>query len=73
MSTTGNKNLPEPTFKEKLTVYLKGVKIEWGKITWPEKKQVAVETVIVLIVVMFFAILIYSYDKIFGFLSGLLT
>lgn len=73
MSNTGKKNLPEPTFKENIDSYFKGVKSEWGKITWPEKRQVIVETIIVLIVVLFFVILIYSYDKIFEFLLGLLN
>jgi len=72
MSTAGKKNLAEQSFKENITSYLKGVKAEWGKITWPEKRQVIVETVIVLAVVFFFVTLVYVYDKIFGFLLGLL-
>ena len=72
MSTAGKKNLAEQSFKENITSYLKGVKAEWGKITWPEKRQVIVETVIVLAVVFFFVTLVYVYDTIFGFLLGLL-
>ena len=72
MSTTGKKNLPEPSFKDDVVTYFKGVKAEWGKITWPERRQVIVETIVVLLVVLFFVVLVYSYDKIFGFLLGLL-
>ena len=73
MTTAGKKNLPQPSFKEGLSNYLKGVKVEWGKITWPERKQVIVETIVVLVVVFFFVTLVYCYDKIFEFLLGLLT
>jgi len=73
MSTAGKKNLTEPTFKENVSNYFKGVKIEWGKITWPEKRQVIVETVVVLAVVFFFVALVYSYDLLFGFVLKFLT
>ena len=72
MSTAGKKNLTQPTFKENVAEYLKGVKSEWYKITWPEKDQVIRETLVVLVVVLFFVGLVYFYDKIFGFLLGLL-
>lgn len=68
MTTAGKKNLAEPTFKENVSDYLKGVKAEWGKITWPERRQVIVETIVVLAVVFFFVTLVYCYDQIFGFL-----
>jgi len=73
MSSVTKKNSTEPTFKESVTNYFKGVKVEWGKITWPEQRQVVVETIVVLLVVFFFVSLIFIYDKIFGFLLGLLT
>jgi len=73
MSTAGKKNLAEPTLKDNLSSYLKGVKVEWGKITWPEKRQVILETIVVLVVVFFFVTLVYCYDMIFGFLLGLLN
>lgn len=72
MSTAGKKNLAEPTFMDNVSGYLKGVKAEWHKITWPERKQVITETIVVLVVVFFFTALVYAYDKIFGFLLGLL-
>ena len=72
MSTTGKKTLVEPTFKENVSNYLKGVKSEWSKITWPERRQVIVETIVVLIVVFFFVVLVSSYDWIFGHLLKIL-
>ncbi len=62
----------ELTVKENVTTYLKGVRAEWDKITWPEKKQVGVETIIVLVVVFFFTLLVYVYDVLFEFVFGLI-
>lgn len=53
------------TFKESLTNYLKGVKTEWGKITWPDKRQVIVETVQVMIIVTVFTVLLLLADILF--------
>ena len=50
---------------EKFITYFKGVKAEWGKITWPERKQVIVQTLIVLAVVIAFTIYTYGLDIIF--------
>ncbi|GEM_PF-868683 len=71
MSTAGKKSLPEPTLKESISTYLKGVKSEWGKITWPERRQVIVETIVVIVVVFFFTFVIYAYDKIFSFILNM--
>ncbi|MEI8390062.1 MAG: preprotein translocase subunit SecE [bacterium] len=72
MSTAGKKNLTEPGFKESVSNYFKGVKVEWGKITWPDRRQVIVETIVVLLVVFFFVALVSCYDWVFGFLLKLL-
>ncbi len=57
---------------EKFITYFKGVKSEWGKITWPERKQVIVQTVIVLVIVIAFTIYTYGLDILFkGILHGL--
>ena len=45
--------------------YFKGVRLEWGKITWPEWAQVKVETIFVLLIVIAFTIIILFYDWIF--------
>ena len=57
-------------FKEKMTTYFRGVKAEWSKVSWPTRKQVGVETVIVLIVVTFFTVVVFLMDKIFEGLLG---
>jgi len=59
-------------FKEKLITYFKGVKTEWSKVSWPTRKQVGVETVIVLVVVTFFTIVVYLMDIVFKGLLGLI-
>ena len=62
----------QQNFKEELITYFKGVKNEWSKVSWPTKKQVGVETVIVLIVVTFFTLVVYFMDIIFKALLGLI-
>ena len=57
-----DKNL---NFKNAIISYLLGVKMEWGKITWPEKQQVIVETFFVVAIVFVFTIFIFFADKIF--------
>ncbi|MCX4275353.1 MAG: preprotein translocase subunit SecE [Candidatus Gastranaerophilales bacterium] len=52
--------------------YFKGVKAEWGKVTWPEKHQIIVETGIVLFVVIAFTVIVYLMDIIFKGLLGLI-
>ena len=56
----------------KITEYFKGVKAEWGKITWPDRKQVIAQTVIVIVIVIAFTIFTFSADIIFkGILDAL--
>ncbi len=57
---------------EKIIQYFKGVKSEWGKITWPERKQVIAQTVVVLLIVFAFTSYTYCLDKVFeGIISFL--
>lgn len=57
---------------DKIVTYFKGVKSEWGKITWPERKQVIAQTVIVLVIVIAFTIYTYGLDILFqGILRAL--
>ena len=51
-------------FVEGLKTYLKGVKTEWGKITWPPKQQVVGETIQVIVITTIFTVLILSMDLI---------
>ena len=52
--------------KRNLITYFKGVRTEWGKITWPEKNQVVVETFLVIAIVFIFTVFIYVVDIIFN-------
>ncbi|MBQ3818817.1 preprotein translocase subunit SecE, partial [bacterium] len=36
------------TTTSSIKTYFKGVRSEWGKISWPEKRQVVVETMFVI-------------------------
>ena len=54
--------------KNNVTTYFKGVRTEWGKITWPEKHQVVVETFFVVAIVFVFTVFIYIVDTIFNWL-----
>jgi len=51
--------------KNAIISYFKGVRTEWGKITWPERHQVIVETFFVVAIVFVFTVFIYLIDKIF--------
>ncbi len=58
--------------ENKIITYFKGVKAEWGKITWPERRQVIVQTIIVLVIVIIFSIYVFVLDISFkGILSAL--
>ena len=52
--------------KQSIITYFRGVRTEWGKITWPEKNQVIVETVFVIAIVVLFTMFIYVVDVIFN-------
>jgi preprotein translocase subunit SecE len=51
-----------------LKTYFKGVKAEWGKVSWPQKNQITIDTITVLIVTVCFTILVFCVDKIFEFI-----
>ena len=52
--------------KNAIATYFKGVRTEWGKINWPEKNQVVVETFFVVAIVFIFTVFIYFVDIIFN-------
>ena len=58
-------------FINSVQTYFRGVKTEWGKVSWPERKQVITETVFVIIIVFVFTVAIYLMDIIFKGLFGL--
>lgn len=55
-----------------ITTYFKGVRAEWGKINWPEKQQIVVETIFVVVIVTFFTVAVYLIDIIFKAIFGLI-
>ncbi len=56
-----------------IKTYFKGVKTEWGKISWPERKQVAAETLSVIFIVFMFTVAIYFIDLVFKFVLGFIN
>ncbi len=50
---------------EAIKTYFKGVKTEWGKVSWPEKNQVIIETISVIVIVFVFTVAIYLMDLLF--------
>ena len=52
--------------------YFRGVRTEWGKINWPERKQVVTETVFVIVIDFVFTLAVYLMDIIFKGLFGLI-
>jgi len=63
----------ENKFIDDIKAYFKGVRTEWGKITWPEKRQVFAETAFVVAIVFVFTVAVYFIDIIFKFLLGFIT
>ncbi len=57
---------------EAIKTYFKGIKAEWGKISWPERKQVIFETLSVIVIVFVFTVAIYLMDLIFKGLLDLI-
>ena len=55
-----------------IQTYLRGVRNEWGKIVWPEKRQVVAETIFVIVIVFVFTVAVYLMDIIFKGLFGLI-
>ena len=63
---TKNKTAQTENFKEAAIAYFKSVKLEWGKITWPGKQQVVVETIYVVVITAMFTIGVLAVDTIFS-------
>ena len=68
-SVSGQKG---PNLVNSITTYFRGVRSEWGKITWPEKRQVVAETIFVVIIVFAFTVSVYLIDIIYAGLFGLI-
>ena len=63
----GNENSKKSNVPDGVMNYFKGVRSEWGKVTWPERQQVVVEAVFVVAIVFVFTLFIYGVDKVFDF------
>ncbi len=57
-------------FVESIKKYFRGVRVEWGKISWPERRQVIMETFFVIVIVFVFTLAVYLMDIIFKALLG---
>ena len=55
---------------EAIKTYFKGVRTEWGKVSWPERRQVIFETFAVIFITFAFTVAIYVIDLVF---KGLLS
>ncbi len=70
MSSSNNEKVD---IKANIKTYFKGVKSEWGKITWPMRQQVWAETIVVLCIVTAFTAVVYlidiGYKWLFSFLK----
>lgn len=53
-----------------IKTYLKGVRAEWGKITWPERQQVFAETLFVIVIVVAFTVAVYFMDLFYKWVLG---
>ena len=57
-----NEKSNQQNLKDRTITYFKGVKSEWGKITWPQKQQIVAETVVVLVIVTILTAIVYLID-----------
>ncbi|MEB3197948.1 MAG: preprotein translocase subunit SecE [Candidatus Sericytochromatia bacterium] len=58
--------VPSGAFLGRYAAFLGEVREEMRKVTWPTRKQVVTETIVVICVVIFFALLITGVDSVFA-------
>lgn len=58
---------------EQLTTYLKGVRTEWTKISWPTWPQIWGQTIIVLVMVSVMTLCLFALDQSFHFIIKSIT
>ena len=68
--STNNETVKKNETMKSVVSYFKGVRAEWGKINWPERHQVILETLFVIAIVASFTIVIYLMDSIFKWVLG---
>ncbi|MBO7673354.1 preprotein translocase subunit SecE [bacterium] len=57
---------------DEIRTYLRGVKQEWGKVTWPEPPVIFSETLFVIVIIISFTVAILVIDLIYKTLFGLI-
>lgn len=62
----------KPGFFKKAAAYFRDLRSEFKKVTWPSRKQVINNTIVVLVVLVIAAIVIGAFDSICSLLAGLL-
>ena len=67
MANQVEKTLPRPSHLEKAVQFLKEVRGEVAKVTWPSGDEVKGATVVVIIVCAIVAFVIWGIDKIISF------
>jgi len=56
---------------DKLIQYLKDVRSEMAKVSWPQRNEVTGATVLVVVLSIVFSIFVYACDKLLLFIVGL--
>jgi preprotein translocase subunit SecE len=56
----------ESNMIQKLVNFVKDVRTEMAKVSWPTKDQLKGQTIIVIAVTMFFAVFIFGIDHLLG-------
>lgn len=72
MIENNNQTSQQSQFIEGMKEYFRGVRAEWGKITWPEKHQIISETFMVIVIIFCFTVAVYLIDIIYKGLFGLM-
>jgi preprotein translocase subunit SecE len=57
---------------QRVSDYVKEVRAEAAKVSWPSRKEVQAATGVVLVTVAILSVFIYAIDRIYLFLLGLL-
>ncbi len=56
---------------DKIIQYLKDVRSEMAKVSWPQRNEVTGATVLVVVLSIVFSIFVYACDKLLLFIVGL--
>jgi preprotein translocase subunit SecE len=59
-------------FFDKSKVFISEVKVELGKVNWPDRKSVYGSTMVVVATTAVMTVLLWSMDLIFSFLLGIM-